>query len=147
MRIVCGYAAGEGGAEAVIQVEPENRASAAVARRAGFAPRGAGTRPGRRLRRAVRPGPPPGKPLRPGTLTEAYRRRGRRPRRRASQERGPTPVRPPPRRTPRPAYNPPPPSAPRLRRPQPAVSAACARTRASAAGWVNIGQWPESRSA
>ncbi|MFK3732297.1 GNAT family N-acetyltransferase [Streptomyces sp. NPDC088090] len=32
------YAASEGGAEAVIQVEPENPASAAVARRAGFAP-------------------------------------------------------------------------------------------------------------
>ncbi|GJF35115.1 hypothetical protein KNE206_78150 [Kitasatospora sp. NE20-6] len=30
------YAAGEGGAEAVIQVEPENPASAAVAQRAGF---------------------------------------------------------------------------------------------------------------
>ncbi|MEU6922563.1 MULTISPECIES: GNAT family N-acetyltransferase [unclassified Streptomyces] len=30
------YAAGEGGEEAVIQVEPENSASAAVARRAGF---------------------------------------------------------------------------------------------------------------
>ncbi|MFF5446192.1 GNAT family N-acetyltransferase [Streptomyces sp. NPDC012888] len=30
------YAAGEGAAEAVIQVEPENPASAAVARRAGF---------------------------------------------------------------------------------------------------------------
>ncbi|MFC8720675.1 GNAT family N-acetyltransferase [Kitasatospora sp. NPDC057198] len=32
------YAAGAGGAEAVIQVDPENPASAAVARRAGFAP-------------------------------------------------------------------------------------------------------------
>ncbi|WP_234348026.1 GNAT family N-acetyltransferase [Streptomyces specialis] len=32
------YAAGEGGREAVIQVEPENPASAAVARRAGFTP-------------------------------------------------------------------------------------------------------------
>ncbi|MEV0847446.1 GNAT family N-acetyltransferase [Streptomyces sp. NPDC049954] len=32
------YAASEGGAEAVIQVDPENSASAAVARRAGFAP-------------------------------------------------------------------------------------------------------------
>lgn len=32
------YAASEGGAEAVIQVEPENPASAAVARRAGFTP-------------------------------------------------------------------------------------------------------------
>ncbi|WP_241833353.1 GNAT family N-acetyltransferase [Streptomyces caatingaensis] len=30
------YAAGEGGEEAVIQVEPANPASAAVARRAGF---------------------------------------------------------------------------------------------------------------
>ncbi|MBC2907465.1 GNAT family N-acetyltransferase [Streptomyces cupreus] len=36
--LVCGYAASEGGLEAVIQVEPENRGSAAVARRAGFAP-------------------------------------------------------------------------------------------------------------
>lgn len=32
------YAASEGGVEAVIQVEPENPASAAVARRAGFTP-------------------------------------------------------------------------------------------------------------
>ncbi|WNI20524.1 GNAT family N-acetyltransferase [Streptomyces sp. ITFR-16] len=32
------YAAGEGGQEAVIQVEPDNPASAAVARRAGFTP-------------------------------------------------------------------------------------------------------------
>ncbi|MFF5705482.1 GNAT family N-acetyltransferase [Streptomyces sp. NPDC012794] len=32
------YAASEGGAKAVIQVEPENSASAAVAQRAGFAP-------------------------------------------------------------------------------------------------------------
>ncbi|MFF3618828.1 GNAT family N-acetyltransferase [Streptomyces sp. NPDC002467] len=32
------YAASEGGVEAVIQVEPENPASAAVAQRAGFAP-------------------------------------------------------------------------------------------------------------
>lgn len=32
------YAASEGGEEAVIQVEPENPASAAVARRAGFTP-------------------------------------------------------------------------------------------------------------
>ncbi|MCX4825674.1 GNAT family N-acetyltransferase [Streptomyces sp. NBC_01142] len=32
------YAASEGGQEAVIQVEPENPASAAVARRAGFTP-------------------------------------------------------------------------------------------------------------
>ncbi|GGU82767.1 hypothetical protein GCM10010275_17440 [Streptomyces litmocidini] len=32
------YAASEGGAEAVIQVEPENPASAAVAQRAGFTP-------------------------------------------------------------------------------------------------------------
>ncbi|MFJ7251115.1 GNAT family N-acetyltransferase [Streptomyces sp. NPDC098085] len=32
------YAAGAGGGEAVIQVEPENPASAAVARRAGFTP-------------------------------------------------------------------------------------------------------------
>ncbi|MFJ5720525.1 GNAT family N-acetyltransferase [Streptomyces sp. NPDC093149] len=32
------YAAGAGGKEAVIQVEPENPASAAVARRAGFTP-------------------------------------------------------------------------------------------------------------
>ncbi|EFL23113.1 GNAT family acetyltransferase [Streptomyces himastatinicus ATCC 53653] len=34
------YAAHEGGKEAVIRVEPENTASAAVARRAGFTPRG-----------------------------------------------------------------------------------------------------------
>ncbi|MFE7624128.1 GNAT family N-acetyltransferase [Streptomyces sp. NPDC057509] len=32
------YAASEGGAEAVIQVEPENPASSAVAQRAGFTP-------------------------------------------------------------------------------------------------------------
>ncbi|MFJ6659898.1 GNAT family N-acetyltransferase [Streptomyces sp. NPDC091377] len=36
--LACRYAAGEGGAEAVIQVEPENPASAAVAQRAGFTP-------------------------------------------------------------------------------------------------------------
>ncbi|WP_106437570.1 MULTISPECIES: GNAT family N-acetyltransferase [Kitasatospora] len=36
--LACRYAASEGGAEAVIQVEPENPASAAVARRAGFTP-------------------------------------------------------------------------------------------------------------
>ncbi|MEV4788265.1 GNAT family N-acetyltransferase [Streptomyces tuirus] len=36
--LVSGYAASEGGQEAVIRVEPENAASAAVARRAGFAP-------------------------------------------------------------------------------------------------------------
>ncbi|MEV6200155.1 GNAT family N-acetyltransferase [Streptomyces sp. NPDC051771] len=34
------YAAAEGAREAVIQVDPENPASAAVARRAGFVPRG-----------------------------------------------------------------------------------------------------------
>ncbi|MEV6523948.1 GNAT family protein [Longispora sp. NPDC051575] len=38
--LVCGYAAGVGAREAVIQVEPGNPASAAVARRAGFAPGG-----------------------------------------------------------------------------------------------------------
>ncbi|WP_037708778.1 GNAT family N-acetyltransferase [Streptomyces griseus] len=38
--LVCGYAAGEGGREAVIQVAEENPASAAVARRAGFTPAG-----------------------------------------------------------------------------------------------------------
>ncbi|MCC3766555.1 hypothetical protein [Streptomyces sp. UNOC14_S4] len=36
--LVSRYTASEGGKEAVIQVEPENTASAAVARRAGFAP-------------------------------------------------------------------------------------------------------------
>ncbi|MGW0708070.1 GNAT family N-acetyltransferase [Streptomyces sp. NPDC002643] len=36
--LVSRYAASEGGEEAVIRVEPENGASAAVARRAGFAP-------------------------------------------------------------------------------------------------------------
>ncbi|MFG2601891.1 GNAT family N-acetyltransferase [Streptomyces sp. NPDC048462] len=36
--LVSQYAASEGGAEAVIQVEPENPASAAVAQRAGFTP-------------------------------------------------------------------------------------------------------------
>ncbi|MFE1322845.1 GNAT family N-acetyltransferase [Kitasatospora phosalacinea] len=36
--LACRYAAGEGGAEAVIQVAPENPASAAVAQRAGFTP-------------------------------------------------------------------------------------------------------------
>lgn len=36
--LVCGYAASEGALEAVIRVEPENPGSAAVARRAGFAP-------------------------------------------------------------------------------------------------------------
>lgn len=40
VRLVCQYAADEGAEEAVIRVEPENRASAAVARRAGFAPGG-----------------------------------------------------------------------------------------------------------
>ncbi|GHG92151.1 GNAT family N-acetyltransferase [Streptomyces lanatus] len=38
--LVCRYAAGEGVSGAVIQVEPGNAASAAVARRAGFAPGG-----------------------------------------------------------------------------------------------------------
>ncbi|QYX82525.1 GNAT family N-acetyltransferase [Streptomyces akebiae] len=38
--LVCGYAATMGGKEAVIRVEPENTASAAVARRAGFTPGG-----------------------------------------------------------------------------------------------------------
>ena len=37
VRLACQYAASEGGVQAVIQVEPENPASAAVARRAGFA--------------------------------------------------------------------------------------------------------------
>jgi RimJ/RimL family protein N-acetyltransferase len=36
VRLVCRYAASEGAAEAVIQVEPENAGSAAVALRAGF---------------------------------------------------------------------------------------------------------------
>ncbi|WP_431035915.1 GNAT family N-acetyltransferase [Streptomyces sp. P6-2-1] len=36
VRLVCGYAAAEGAVEAVIQVEPDNHASVAVARRAGF---------------------------------------------------------------------------------------------------------------
>ncbi|GAA2624880.1 hypothetical protein GCM10010307_11480 [Streptomyces vastus] len=36
--LVSQYAASEGGEEAVIQVEPENPASAAVAQRAGFTP-------------------------------------------------------------------------------------------------------------
>ncbi|MEU6803580.1 GNAT family N-acetyltransferase [Streptomyces neyagawaensis] len=36
--LVSGYAAAEGGKEAVIRVEPENAASAAVARRSGFLP-------------------------------------------------------------------------------------------------------------
>ncbi|SDK67438.1 GNAT family N-acetyltransferase [Streptomyces indicus] len=39
VRLVLPYAAREGGREAVIQVEPENPGSAAVARRAGFTPR------------------------------------------------------------------------------------------------------------
>lgn len=38
--LVTQYAAAEGGTEAVIQVEPENPGSAAVARRAGFTPNG-----------------------------------------------------------------------------------------------------------
>ncbi|GAA2222471.1 hypothetical protein GCM10010232_03600 [Streptomyces amakusaensis] len=38
--LVSRYAAGEGGEEAVMQVEPGNPASAAVARRAGFTPGG-----------------------------------------------------------------------------------------------------------
>lgn len=38
LLLVSEYAASEGGAEAVIQVEPENPASAAVAQRAGFTP-------------------------------------------------------------------------------------------------------------
>ncbi|MGW8362685.1 GNAT family N-acetyltransferase [Streptomyces wedmorensis] len=37
--LACRHAAGEGGREAVIQVDPENLASAAVARRAGFTAR------------------------------------------------------------------------------------------------------------
>lgn len=37
VRLVSRYAAAEGGKEAVIRVEPENAASAAVAQRAGFA--------------------------------------------------------------------------------------------------------------
>ncbi|MCX4911664.1 GNAT family N-acetyltransferase [Streptomyces sp. NBC_00878] len=36
--LVSQYAAGEGGEEAVIQVDPDNPASAAVAQRAGFTP-------------------------------------------------------------------------------------------------------------
>ncbi|WP_055711222.1 GNAT family N-acetyltransferase [Streptomyces torulosus] len=36
--LISGYAAAEGGKEAVIRVEPENAASAAVARRTGFIP-------------------------------------------------------------------------------------------------------------
>ncbi|MEV6160330.1 GNAT family N-acetyltransferase [Streptomyces sp. NPDC052052] len=40
VRLASSYAAGEGGEEAVIQVDPENPASAAVARRAGFTPGG-----------------------------------------------------------------------------------------------------------
>jgi RimJ/RimL family protein N-acetyltransferase len=36
--LISGYAAAEGGKEAVIRVEPENAASAAVARRSGFIP-------------------------------------------------------------------------------------------------------------
>ncbi|MER5936840.1 GNAT family N-acetyltransferase [Streptomyces sp. NPDC001928] len=38
--LACRYAAGAGGKEAVIQVEPDNAASAAVARRTGFTPGG-----------------------------------------------------------------------------------------------------------
>ncbi|WP_329433122.1 GNAT family N-acetyltransferase [Streptomyces sp. NBC_01280] len=38
LLLVSRYAASEGGKEAVIRVEPENAASAAVARRAGFTP-------------------------------------------------------------------------------------------------------------
>ncbi|MET8624051.1 GNAT family N-acetyltransferase [Kitasatospora sp. NPDC004669] len=38
VRLVCGYATRTGAREAVIRVEPGNGASAAVARRAGFAP-------------------------------------------------------------------------------------------------------------
>lgn len=38
VQLACRYAASVGGAEAVIQVAPENPASAAVARRAGFTP-------------------------------------------------------------------------------------------------------------
>ncbi|MBO2463453.1 GNAT family N-acetyltransferase [Actinomadura violacea] len=38
--LACGYAATAGGRQAVIRVEPENSASVAVARRAGFAPAG-----------------------------------------------------------------------------------------------------------
>lgn len=55
------YAAGEGGREAVIQVDPENPASAAVARRAGFvrvgqqhAPAGRGRADGSPVHRYVR---------------------------------------------------------------------------------------------
>nr|WSW70676.1 GNAT family N-acetyltransferase [Streptomyces sp. NBC_00995] len=36
VRLVCGYAAAEGAAQGVIQVDPENTASAAVALRSGF---------------------------------------------------------------------------------------------------------------
>ncbi|MFE2106268.1 GNAT family N-acetyltransferase [Kitasatospora sp. NPDC059463] len=36
VHLVCGYAAQEGAREGVIRVDPENHASAAVARRAGF---------------------------------------------------------------------------------------------------------------
>lgn len=38
VRLVSRFAAGEGGEEAVIRVDPDNAASAAVARRAGFTP-------------------------------------------------------------------------------------------------------------
>ncbi|MEL5953354.1 GNAT family N-acetyltransferase [Streptomyces sp. CLV115] len=36
VRLICRYAAAEGVTQAVIRVDPENRASAAVARRSGF---------------------------------------------------------------------------------------------------------------
>ena len=51
------YAASEGGEEAVIQVEPENPASAAVARRAEIHPRQAAAQQGRHTVRLVHPGP------------------------------------------------------------------------------------------
>lgn len=53
--LVLQYAAGEGGQEAVIQVEPENPGSGAVARRAGFTPTGrTHTHDGARLDQYVR---------------------------------------------------------------------------------------------
>lgn len=53
--LACGYAATAGGRQAVIQVEPENCASVAVARRAGFASAGYATgADGTRLDRYVR---------------------------------------------------------------------------------------------
>ncbi|MED7954941.1 GNAT family N-acetyltransferase [Streptomyces sp. BE303] len=72
VHLVCGYAAGEGAAQGVIRVDPENGASAAVARRAGF--RRAGEAPvtgrdGHRLDwylRDLATGPVPGPGVGPG---------------------------------------------------------------------------------